>query len=448
VNNGKKTAYVIGAGGHAKVIIRALEDLGYAVVAVFDDDSRKWGTALLGAPVIGPVQELEGRRNLPAVLAVGDNRARRTLAERFEFDWLTVVHPAAIVDRTARLGRGTVVFAGAVIQADAIVGNHVIVNTSASLDHDCIVEDYVHVAPGARLAGDVSIEEGVLVGTGAVVIPRRRIGAWTTVGAGATVIHDLPPSVTAVGAPARVRGARGPATAIPNAAAPAAGRLAERIYLSPPHMSTHERELLLEAFDSNWIAPLGPQVDAFENEFASKLGVGEAVALASGTAALHLALLLLDVGPGDEVATSTLTFAASANAIRYVGASPVFIDSENRTWNLDPDLLAEELEAAVRRGRPVKAVLAVDVLGQCADYEPILKTCRFYGVPVIEDAAEALGATYRGAAAGTFGDIACFSFNGNKIITTSGGGMLATRRSDLAEKARYLAAQARDPAPQ
>ncbi|NLX95783.1 MAG: aminotransferase class I/II-fold pyridoxal phosphate-dependent enzyme [Rhodopirellula sp.] len=220
-----------------------------------------------------------------------------------------------------------------------------------------------------------------------------------------------------------------------------------RIYLSPPHMSGRERERLLEAFDSNWIAPLGPHVDAFEAEFARATGARAAVALSSGTAALHLALTVLGIGPGDRVATSTLTFAASANAIRYVGATPVFIDSERRTWNLDPELLAEEIEASVRGGQPLKAVLAVDLCGQCADYEPIRKLCRFYEIPLIEDAAEALGATYQGRAAGTLGDVGCFSFNGNKIITTSGGGMLVSDRQDLVDKARFLASQARDPAP-
>jgi len=220
-----------------------------------------------------------------------------------------------------------------------------------------------------------------------------------------------------------------------------------RIHLSPPHMSPLERQLLLEAFDSNWIAPLGPQVDAFEREFAAKIGAEHAVALASGTAALHLSLLLLGVGPGDEVVTSTFTFAASANAIRYVGATPVFIDSEPRSWNLDPGLLDDELSDARRRGKPIKAVLAVDVLGQCADYEPILEICRRHEVPLVEDAAEALGATYQEKAAGTFGLLGCFSFNGNKIITTSGGGMLITPREDFARRARFLATQARDPAP-
>lgn len=219
-----------------------------------------------------------------------------------------------------------------------------------------------------------------------------------------------------------------------------------RIYLSPPHMSRRERELLVEAFDSNWIAPLGPHVDAFEREFAEKLGVSHAVALSSGTAALHLALLAAGVGPGDEVITSTLTFAATANAIRYVGAEPVFIDSERESWNIDPQLLEDELRESAQRGRRPKAALVVDVCGQSADWEPILEVCRRYGVTPIEDAAEALGATYRGKPAGTLADVGCFSFNGNKIITTSGGGMLVTENAKWAEHVRHLATQARDPA--
>jgi pyridoxal phosphate-dependent aminotransferase EpsN len=211
-------------------------------------------------------------------------------------------------------------------------------------------------------------------------------------------------------------------------------------------MSPYERDLLLEAFDSNWIAPLGPQVDAFEREFAEKIGVGNAVALSSGTAALHLSLILLGVGPGDEVITSTLTFSATANAITYVGANPVFIDSNRETWNMAPDLLAEELAACKTRGKLPKAVIVVDIYGQCADYEPILAICRQYDVPVVEDAAEALGATYRDRAAGSLGAMGCFSFNGNKIITTSGGGMLVSDRKDWIDRAHFLSTQARDPA--
>jgi len=221
----------------------------------------------------------------------------------------------------------------------------------------------------------------------------------------------------------------------------------KRIYLSPPHMGPGERELLLDAFDSNWIAPLGPHVDAFEREFCETVGVPHAAALSSGTAALHLALLMLGVGPGDEVLVSTFTFAATANAVKYLGAAPVFIDSDRETWNLDPGLLEEELAACDRRGKPPKAVVAVDLYGQCADYERILAVCGRYGVPVVEDAAEALGATYKGEPAGSFGSAAAFSFNGNKIITTSGGGMFVSSDRSLVERARHLATQARDQAP-
>ena len=219
-----------------------------------------------------------------------------------------------------------------------------------------------------------------------------------------------------------------------------------RIYLSPPHMSGEERELLLEAFDSNWIAPLGPQVEAFEREFAEKHNVEAALALSSGTAALHLALVVLGAGPGDEVVTSTLTFAATANAITYVSAVPVFLDSDRSSWNMDPDLLAEEMEERSRQGRLPKALIVVDLFGQCADYERICRLCQRYDVPIIEDAAEALGAQYDGRPAGVFGQIGCFSFNGNKIITSGGGGMLISRRPEWVRRAYFLATQARDPA--
>lgn len=223
--------------------------------------------------------------------------------------------------------------------------------------------------------------------------------------------------------------------------------LKTRVYLSPPDVSARERELLLDAFDSNWIAPLGPHVDAFEKEFAARIGARSAVALSSGTAALHLALMLLGVGEGDTVVTSSLTFAATANAITYVGAEPIFIDSDTQSWNMDPRLLEIELELLATRGKPPKAVVVVDIYGQCADYERILNICNKYDVPVIEDAAEALGATCNGRPAGLFGRFGCFSFNGNKIITTSGGGMLVTDDARAAERARFLASQARDPAP-
>ncbi|BAZ06885.1 DegT/DnrJ/EryC1/StrS family aminotransferase [Calothrix sp. NIES-3974] len=219
------------------------------------------------------------------------------------------------------------------------------------------------------------------------------------------------------------------------------------ILLSPPHMGDRELKYVQEAFDTNWIAPVGPHLDAFEQEFCQITGAGHAAAVSSGTAAIHLALQLIGVGRGDEVFCSTLTFAASANPIVYQGATPVFIDSDRKSWNMSPDLLREALEKKARIGKLPKAVILVHLYGQSADIEPILAACDEYGVALIEDAAEALGATYKGRSPGTFGLMGIYSFNGNKIITTSGGGMLVSEQSELVAKTRFLATQARDPAP-
>ena len=220
-----------------------------------------------------------------------------------------------------------------------------------------------------------------------------------------------------------------------------------RIYLSPPHMSGLEQGYVQEAFDTNWVAPLGPNVDAFEREFCEVVGSRHAVALSSGTAALHLAMLLAGVTAGDEVLVSTFTFSASVNPILYQGGRPTFIDSEMDSWNMDPGLLKETLHARAKSGRLPKAVVVVHLYGQMADMDPICEVCERYGVALVEDAAEALGATYKGRHAGAFGKMAIFSFNGNKIITTSGGGMLVSDDASLIAHARKLATQAREPAP-
>jgi dTDP-4-amino-4,6-dideoxygalactose transaminase len=248
----------------------------------------------------------------------------------------------------------------------------------------------------------------------------------------------------------------------------------ERIFLSPPHMGGEELRFIEEAFESNYIAPLGPQVDAFEREFADRVGARHALALSSGTAAMHLALRVLGVGPGDEVFASTLTFIGSVTPIVFQGASPVFVDADRKTWNMDPDLLEGELNACAGRGRLPKAVVPTDLYGQCCDYDRIFSICEKHGVPVVVDAAEAVGAKYlaqrrKGAEdhqpnsmllapgsmpeaggfrhAGAGARAAVFSFNGNKILTTSGGGMLVSDDEQLVKEARFLSQQARDPAP-
>lgn len=219
------------------------------------------------------------------------------------------------------------------------------------------------------------------------------------------------------------------------------------ILLSTPHMGDDERQFVAKAFDTNWIAPLGPNVDAFESELAEKVGIGHAAAVSSGTAAIHLALRLLDVGTGDQVFCSSLTFAASANPIMYQGADPVFIDADDASWNMCPRALERGLDAAKHEGRLPKAVIVVNLYGQSADMDPIMALCDAFGVPIVEDAAESLGATYKGRASGTFGRMGIYSFNGNKIITTSGGGMLVSDNEELITRARFLSTQAREPAP-
>lgn len=223
--------------------------------------------------------------------------------------------------------------------------------------------------------------------------------------------------------------------------------MTKQILLSTPHMGDRELEFVKQAFDTNWIAPVGPHVDAFEQEFCQVVGASHAAAVSSGTAALHLALRLVGVGVGDEVFCSTLTFVASVSPISYLGATPVFIDSDRTSWNMTPNLLQEALDRRAKLGKLPKAVVLVHLYGQSADIEPILKACQHYDVPLIEDAAEALGATYKGRSPGTYGRIGIYSFNGNKIITTSGGGMLVSDDAELMAKAKFLATQARDPAP-
>jgi len=221
----------------------------------------------------------------------------------------------------------------------------------------------------------------------------------------------------------------------------------KRIYLSSPHMSGGEQKYIDEAFHQNWIAPLGPNVDGFEKAVAEYCGMEDAAALSSGTAAIHLALIILGVGPGDDVITSSFTFSGTTNPIVYQGATPVFVDSEASTWNMDPKLLEEAVKDRLSKGKRVKAILPVHLYGMPANMDAILDIAEKYNIPVVEDAAEALGSRFKDKKAGSFGKISILSFNGNKILSTSGGGMLLSDEPEITAKARFLATQARDSAP-
>ena len=221
-----------------------------------------------------------------------------------------------------------------------------------------------------------------------------------------------------------------------------------KIWLSPPHLGGLEQRYVQEAFETNWIAPLGPNVNGFESDLSKYLDADVHVAaLISGTAALHIALILLDVKTGDEVICQSMTFSATANAIAYVNATPVFIDSEQDTWNMDPEMLETVLQDRLNQGKKVKAIIPVHLYGMPAKINRIVEIGKKYGIPVVEDAAESLGSTLNGVKCGTFGDISILSFNGNKIITTSGGGALVSKNIELVNQARFLASQARDEAP-
>ena len=223
----------------------------------------------------------------------------------------------------------------------------------------------------------------------------------------------------------------------------------KRIWLSLAHMGGQEQQFIQEAFDTNWVVPLGPNVDGFEKDLENYLGEHKhIVALSAGTAAIHLALIQLGVGPGDEVICQSFTFSASANPIKYLGAEPVFVDSEPETWNMDPELLREAIEERIRvTGRKPKAIIPVHLYGMPAKMDEIMAVANEFEIPVLEDAAEALGATYKGQKCGTFGTFACLSFNGNKMITTSGGGALVCSTPEEAAMTRFYATQARDKAP-
>ena len=221
----------------------------------------------------------------------------------------------------------------------------------------------------------------------------------------------------------------------------------KKIWLSSPHMGGNEINYVKEAFDTNWIAPLGPHVDGFEQDLEAYTGAAHAAVLSSGTAALHLALILLGVGPGDEAITSTFTFSATVNPIAYLGAIPILVDSEAATWNMDPELLETAIKDRLKKGKKPKAIIPVHLYGMPANMERIMDIATRYDIPVVEDAAEALGSRYRDKAVGTFGLMGILSFNGNKIITTSGGGALLSDKEELIVKSRFLATQARDDAP-
>lgn len=434
MGNSKK--YLYGASGHCKVIVDILQSNNDSIATIVDDNPKQ--QSLYGIPIENSkVFKQESKQRW--IVSIGNNSIRKKIVKSLSASFFTAIHDKAVVSKESNIGDGSVIMAGAIVNPDVTIGKHCIINTGAIIEHDCKIDDFAHISPNAALAGGVQIGEGTHIGISASIIQGKKIGKWVTVGAGTVVIDDIPDYAVVIGNPGRIIKYNIENTILKMEKT--------KIWLSSPHMGGNEEKYVKEAFDSNWIAPLGPNVNGLEKDLEGYLGQDSSVgALSSGTAAIHLGLILLGVEAGDSVICQSMTFSASANPILYLGATPIFIDSEMETWNLCPLALEESIIDSIAQGKKPKAIIAVHLYGVPYKIEEVRAVADKYGIPILEDSAEALGSSYKGQKCGTFGDIGVLSFNGNKIITTSGGGAIITANKKLKEKALFYATQSRDDA--
>jgi pyridoxal phosphate-dependent aminotransferase EpsN len=437
-----KSLVVVGAGRHGRVVAEtALSTRCYEVVGFADEEPAKQGLDLGRWKVLGHWRDTVADEY---VVGIGSNPTRQRIYESLVAEGrqlATVVSDRASVSADARVGRGSVVLAGAVVQSGAVIGENVVVNAGAVIDHDANVGPHAHVGPHSTVESFALVRPGEMV-SAATFRPRAESLAPLPTVAEDEAILQTPAATASVAAVQLTR-------VIHEAASVRLGPFGpghHRIRLSIPHMGGEELDHVRQAFTTNWLSTVGPNLTALEERFSNLLG-RPSLAIASGTAGLHLALKLVGVGPGEEVVSPTLTFVASCNPILYEGARPVFLDSDRVSWNLDPQRFVEFIRLRARNGRLPKAVVVVHLFGQPADVDPVLAVCREHGIAVVEDAAEALGALYRGRPVGTLGDVGVFSFNGNKVITATSGGMLLASSEHLVRKARHWSTQACDPDP-
>jgi len=447
---------VIGAGSFGREVCNWAEDAIKAGAAPWrlkgflDDNPNALEGFSYGAKIIGGIAGYQPRAGDRFVCAIGNPAVKKNVCDAIVARggvFTNLIHPTAVIGHNVKLGTGVVLGPYTVLTCDLTVGDHTAFATSNTAGHDAWIGNWSHLGGHCEIGGGAVVEDGVFLGGRVAVAPRARVPAWTRVPPGASVSESgINPAAAGPASAAAAPLERQPPPPERHVHRPPAAS-ATRLFLSPPHMGESELRLIQEVFASNYIAPTGPMVEAFEQEFAERTGFKHALAVSSGTAAMHLALRGLGIKPGDKVFAATLTFIGSVSPILYQGATPVFFDADPATWNLDPELLEHELHQAAARGQLPKAVIPTDLYGQSCDLGRILEICAPYGVPVICDAAESEGADYRGRHAGKGAKAAVFSFNGNKIITTSGGGMLASDDPAFIAHARKLATQAREPVP-
>ena len=439
---------ILGAGPFGREVCNWAEDVikagaaPWRIKGFLDDNPNALNGFLYDIMILGDIANYKPEVNDRFVCAISDPALKKRMCDVLLARggvFTNVIHPTTLLGRNVKLGTGVVLGPNTTLTCDLSVGDYVTFATGSTAGHDTWIGNWSHVSGHCEIGGAAVLEDGVFLGGRVEVPPQTRIPAWARVVPGTVAGNDTlspPPN-----APAPVPSQPERSVHRPSSSG------GQQIFLSPPHIGESELRLIREVFASNYIAPTGPMVEAFEQEFAERTGFARCLAVNSGTAAMHLALRCLGIKPGDSVMAATLTFIGSVSPVTFLNATPIFLDAAPATWCMDTDLLEHELHQAFARGRLPKAVIPTDLYGQSCDLDRILAICAKYEVPVICDAAESEGADYRGRHAGKGARAAVFSFNGNKIITTSGGGMLASDDPELIRHARYLSTQARDPLP-
>jgi len=436
----KFNVYIIGASGFGREIESWISLSNnfknrFLIKGYLDDNIYALDSYPSRYKVLGKIDDFQFQKNKDFVLlAIADPTIKESIVGRLKnkVNFLSFIFSNVIIGKNVTIGEGTIIAPNCVLSTNINIGPYVTINLGTHIGHDSTISDFSSIMANVDISGSVKIGESVFIGSNATIVPRIIIGDKTKITAGSIVLNNLPEYSFVFGNPAKKM---------------SKPIIKPRIFLSSPHMGGAEQKYIQDAFDSNWIAPLGPNVDNFEDSIVKYCGVKYAAALNSGTAAIHLALILLGVDRGDEVIASSLTFSATLNPIVYLGATPVMVDSEPGTWNICPETLEIAIKSRLSKGRKPKAIIPVHLYGMPANMEKIMEIANRYEIPVIEDAAEALGSRYNDKQVGTIGKIGILSFNGNKIITTSGGGAIISDDKELITKARFLSKQAREIAP-